>query len=107
MDKIETFNYLFKLQEYQLILKESQIVHGKISEVDIQPIKQKIQEVRSQLSEGILEVFDNKGIHREVKGHCNGCHVSITKGDLVRLTKLKTLPQCPFCKSLLYLESFQ
>ena len=105
MDRIKILYQLLKIQDYELIVRESEIVHNKKTGYD--SIKEKINALREQIDNDILKIYNVKGVNRELNGCCNGCHMNISKGELSRLIKNQDkLPFCPSCHSLLFLQSF-
>jgi len=107
----DTFELMMELQELELVLQESDIVHGEDHEHDTEDLNEKIEKIRSLIPDNYLYRYDRMrqskvGIVHEVNGRCKACHMAIPVGDLSRMRNKKIDPVCPSCSVFLLLESF-
>lgn len=92
---------LNRLQELEITLKESQIVHGDDAEASA-PLRGQIEVLRSQIDEAALTRYDRLSRHglavvRVLGGMCMGCNITIPQGDINRMKSGKIDPVCPHC----------
>lgn len=100
---------LLKIQELEIVLKESAIVHDE--EVNTESIQETLEELRAQVPETMLNTYNrNKknglGIAQEINGRCKACHMSVPQGTINRIQSGNQDATCPNCSVYIYLESF-
>ena len=103
------YTTLLKIQELELVLKESQALHGE--EKEAQELSEKIDALKSDVPERTLKHFDRfrkngVGITKEVDGRCRACNMVIPQGTLNRMNSGKEEPVCPTCQVYLYLSLY-
>jgi len=107
----DTVDLLQKLQDLEIVLRESQIVHGNTgdeggrAQVDLEA-----KELRSEIDQATLARYDRMSrqglcVVHERKGMCLGCNLAIPQGDLNRMIRGEMRPCCPHCDRFLILES--
>ncbi len=97
---------LFELQEYDLVLTETMIVHGDT--LDLKIIIAKVKELRKNIDDLTLSRYDRLykqglAIVHERNGMCLGCNMVIGAGDLNRMKGHKIDEICPHCGKFLLL----
>ena len=107
----EQLAILLQIQDCELILKESNIMHGTNHDHDTEDLEAKIAELREKVEDKHLKHYDRMkekglGVAKEVNGRCKACHMVINVGDLGRMQKNQAQPICPSCNVYLYLESY-
>ncbi len=107
----EKVKLLWQLQELDITLRESHIVHGKVhdNEKDVEEISEKVAKLRSEIDANMLSRYDRlikQGVSvvHVNDGMCMGCYISIPVGDLNRMKSSTTEPACPHCGRFLMLE---
>jgi len=100
---------LFDLQEMELVLTESRILHSALPPVSMQRLEQKIADSRREIGANFLKRYDSLrrngvGVAREQSGICNACHISVNIGDLSRMRRGEMAWTCPNCARFLLLE---
>ncbi len=103
------YTTLLKIQELELVLAESQALHGE--EKEAQELMAKIDSLKTCIDEKVLKHFmrfrkNNIGITKEVDGRCRACNMVIPQGTLNRMFSHKENPVCPTCQVFLYLSVF-
>ncbi len=101
---------LLKIQELELVLHESAIVHGA-GAVDDKNLKRKIADLRKKVPQAFLNHYDSvkrngMGIAREIGGRCRACQVVMPNGDLNNIRSGRIQAICPSCNIYIYIESF-
>ena len=101
---------LLKIQELEIILKESAIVHD-IDTINTAQIQETIKTLREEVPDAMLQKFartkkNGMGITQELKGRCKACHMSIPVGTLNRIQNANQESTCPNCNVYIFLESF-
>lgn len=104
----ELVESLLLLQELEIVLQESRIVHGDAALSATAPIHEQIVRVRESLPSHDLKRFDalrrtGAGVVRETGGVCSGCHLNVPKGDLNRMLRGEVEWVCPNCGRYLLL----
>lgn len=99
---------LLKIQELELVLKESAIVHSD-KELDTADLESQISSLKESVPEKYLihyEKFKKNGlgIAQEIQGRCRACHMTIPVGNLNRIQSGKDDPLCPNCSVYLFAE---
>ncbi len=101
---------LMELQECELILHESAILHDrKAANPEREALETRCRQIRAGISLETLRRYDKLrtvglGIVREVNGFCNACRLNITIGDLNRMRTGKMTTECPNCGLFLLLS---
>ena len=101
---------LLKIQDLEIVLKESSIVHTN-NDVETDDIQAQIDELKSQVPERQLKHYERVkknglGIAQEIQGRCKACHMSIPVGTITNIQSEKSEPICPNCNIYIFLESF-
>jgi predicted nucleic acid-binding Zn-ribbon protein len=102
-DKIKL---LYELQEFDLVLTETKIVHG--DSIDLATVHDKVNDIREKLDKLTLSRYDrlqNQGLAvvHERNGMCLGCNMVIPAGDLNRIKSRKMEEICPHCGKFILL----
>lgn len=103
------FTTLLKIQELQLVLEESKMLHGEDKEAE--GLAEKIDDLSTEVPKKLMAHFTKfrkrgVGITSEVDGRCRACNMVIPQGTLNNMTALKIEPVCPNCNVYLYLSNF-
>ena len=103
------FTTLLKIQELQLVLEESKMLHGEDKEA--QGLAEKIDALSADVPPKLLAHFTKfrkrgVGITSEVDGRCRCCNMVIPQGTLNRMNSGKEEPVCPTCQVYLYLSVY-
>ncbi len=106
---LQTVSTLFHLQELELIRDESRIVHHSGAPDDLAGLEKEIAAVRADMDESALKRYDllrrsGAAVVRVPGGICNGCRLSVSKGDLNRMRKNQIPPVCPNCGRFLFFD---
>ena len=101
---------LLKIQDLEIVLKESSIVHTD-NDVETDDIQSQIDKLKSQVPERQLRHYERVkknglGIAQEIQGRCKACHMSIPVGTITNIQSEKSEPICPNCNIYIFLESF-
>lgn len=93
---------LFDLQELELIVEESRILHRQDTGGHTAEILTKIAELRGSLDDDCLRRFDRlrqqgMAVAKLEAGVCGGCRLNIPQGDVIRMRKSAEPPACPNC----------
>ena len=101
---------LLKIQDLEIVLKESSIVHTD-NDVETDDIQSQIDELKSQVPERQLRHYERVkknglGIAQEIQGRCKACHMSIPVGTITNIQSEKAEPICPNCNIYIFLEFF-
>ena len=93
---------LFELQELEITLQESHIVHGTLQPEKVTAIETKIAKLRKKIPASHLKRYDQfrKGglaVVQEIAGVCTSCHLRIPIGDLGRMRRGEMVWACPNC----------
>ena len=105
----EFVSALMRLQELEIVLEESRIVHKGSQPEKLAEVEQKVAELRASVPDISLKRYDGlrrtgAGVVREVGGLCRGCHLGVTVGDLNRMRRGEMTWMCPNCGRFLLLE---
>ncbi|NLF17558.1 MAG: hypothetical protein GX595_09895 [Lentisphaerae bacterium] len=100
---------LLELQELEIVLEESQIVHGDATAQVAVALTARIGRLRAGVSTQDLRRFDalrrsGPAVVRERGGTCGGCHLNVTRGDLNRMRRCEVDWVCPNCGRYLFLS---
>jgi predicted nucleic acid-binding Zn-ribbon protein len=105
----ETIENLLALQELDIVLNESEILHRKTTHEGIADVRSNINDLRAQIPEAILKRYDQLrgsdiAVVKEKDGVCGGCRLSVPKGDLNRMHRGAAPWVCPNCGKFLLLQ---
>ena len=100
---------LAELQELELVVEESDILHRQDAEPQIVEVRQKIEELRARIDPETLTRYDRlrdqgPAVVSEVKGLCTGCRLNVPKGDLQRMRNGNMPWLCPNCSKFILLS---
>lgn len=100
---------LLELQELELVLQESKIVHGQQSPDSVADIEKSITSIRERIPPRSLKRYDvlkrnGPGIARELNGVCSSCRLNVPVGDLNRMRRGDMSWACPNCGRFLLLS---
>ena len=101
---------LLKIQELELVLKESAIVHSD-KELETEALQKQIDELKSTVDDTYLRPFNRVkknglGITQEIDGRCKACHISIPIGTLSQINNGTVHPKCPNCQVFIFTQEF-
>ncbi len=105
---------LLKIQDLEIVLKESTIVHSE-SEMEVglktEQIKTEIENLKKEIPEKMLNRYlkvkkNGLGIAQEIQGRCKACHMVIPVGTINSILNKKAEPACPSCNVYVYLQNF-
>ncbi len=101
---------LLKIQELEMVLKESAIVHSD-KDIETGNLEEQIESLKNDVPERILNHFhkvkkNGLGIAQEIQGRCRACHMTIPVGNLNRIQSGKDEPKCPSCSVFLFVEAW-
>jgi predicted nucleic acid-binding Zn-ribbon protein len=93
---------LFDLQELELIVDESRILHRQDIDEHTAEIQAKISSLRESLDGECLRRFDRlrkqgMAVAKLESGVCGGCRLNIPQGEILRMRKAEEPPACPNC----------
>jgi len=99
---VETVARLLELQELNITLRETEIVHGTANSPDLCALKERVQALREQVNMDHLARFDRLmrqglAVVRLHNDNCEGCNIGIARGDVNRMVTGKLEPICPHC----------
>lgn len=101
---------LLKIQELELVLKESAIVHSD-KDIETDELQKQIDSLKADIPERYMKHFDRVkknglGITQELDGRCKACHMSIPVGNLSRINNGSDEPKCPSCHVFIFTSGF-
>ena len=101
---------LLELQDLELVLEESRIVHGDDALPVTGEVEKRIRALRLAISTRELRRFDalrrgGPAVVREHDGTCGGCHLNVPRGDLNRMLRIEVDWLCPNCGRYLLVSS--
>jgi predicted nucleic acid-binding Zn-ribbon protein len=101
---------LLKIQELELVLKESAIVHPD-KELDTKALQNEICKLKQQIPDKFVKNYERVkkngiGIAQEIQGRCKACHMAIPTGTISRIANGNAEPICPSCRIYIFLEQF-
>jgi predicted nucleic acid-binding Zn-ribbon protein len=93
---------LLELQELEIVLEESRIVHGAVALPAVAQIEKRVKALRQSVPPGELRRYDalrrgGPAVVKEQDGTCGGCHLNVPRGDLNRMLRLEIDWLCPNC----------
>lgn len=93
---------LLELQELEIVLEESHIVHGDTAPPSAVLVEQRVKTLRHSVSPGELRRYNGlrrggAAVVEERDGTCGGCHLNVPRGDLNRMLRLEVDWLCPNC----------
>lgn len=108
----DELKHLLKLQELEIVLEESQIVHGENHDQDTAKIETKITNLRKKISVKTLSTYDRLrkkglGIAREVELRCKSCHMPMALSVVNAMKDSVNAPQCPNCNVIIFPSAFE
>ena len=100
---------LLELQELELVLQESSIVHKKQSPDSVAGVEESIADIRKQIPPRHLKRYDvlkrnGPGVARELSGVCSACRLNVPVGDRNRMRRGDMQWSCPNCGRFLLLS---
>jgi len=106
----ELVRLLQELQELELILEETRIVHGNTPPAQVEHTRERMKALRSSIPEDVLRRFDalrsgGSAVAAEINGVCSACRLTVPVGDLNRMHKGTAPWICPNCGRFLLLET--
>ncbi len=98
----EIIQTLHTLQELEIVLRESDILHENRVPDTAEKTSARIRELRKTVPEDILRRFDalrrnGTAVSTETAGVCSACRLNIPIGDLNRMRKEQIPWICPNC----------
>ena len=105
----EVITKLLKLQELEIVLRETRIVHGGRSLDAADELRERVERLRSGVPRETLKRFDRLlenglAVARELQGVCSACRLNVPVGDLNRMRHGSISWECPNCGRFLLLE---
>jgi predicted nucleic acid-binding Zn-ribbon protein len=105
----ETVAALLDLQDMEIVLQESRIVHQRAAPESMAAVEAKVRDLRSRVPESTLKRYDllrrnGLGVARELAGVCGACRLNVPVGDLNRMRAGKVSWVCPNCGRFLLLS---
>lgn len=99
---------LLELQELEIVLEESRIVHGEAAPDTVAEVAARVRELRERVPQHDLKRFDalrrgGPAVVLEHGGTCDGCHLNVPRGDLNRMRRIEADWVCPNCGRYLLL----
>lgn len=97
---------LVHLQEQELVLAESRILHEAGAAEVLGELEGRVAELRASIEPGYLRKFDSlrrngAGVVSAAQGVCHGCHLNVPVGDLNRMRRGQMPWVCPNCARFL------
>ncbi len=101
---------LLELQELEIVLEESRIVHGDSALASAAVVEQRVKAIRQSVPPGELRRYDGlrrggAAVVKEHDGSCGGCHLNINRGDRNRMLRMEMAWVCPNCGRYLLVSS--
>jgi predicted nucleic acid-binding Zn-ribbon protein len=98
----ELLTALLELQELEIVLEESRIVHGDATLPSAVRVEVRVKALRQAVPPGELRRYDGlrrggPAVVKEHDGSCGGCHLNVNRGDLNRMLRLEMDWLCPNC----------
>ena len=100
---------LLEVQELELVMAESAILHGSKHSVRAGRLQRKVEALRRDVDPVVLRRFDQlrtrgtMAVSREIDGVCNACRLNVPKGDINRMLRGAMEWVCPNCGRFLFL----
>ena len=107
----EVLDRLLELQELELVVGESTILHGGKQEAKASRVRKRIEALRREIDPAVLRRYDQvrgrgiAAVSREIEGVCNACRLNVPRGDLNRMQRGAMEWMCPNCGRFLYLSA--
>ena len=91
-----------KLQELELVLTESRILHSGDAPESVAALEREVETCRHAIDRAYLKRYDllrrnGLGVTREIGGVCGGCRLNVNIGDLSRMRRGEMPWSCPNC----------
>jgi predicted nucleic acid-binding Zn-ribbon protein len=101
---------LLELQELEIVLEESRIVHGDSALPAAAQVERRVGALRQAVPPSELRRYDalrrgGPAVVKEHDGTCGGCHLNVPRGDLNRMLRLEVDWLCPNCGRYLLVSS--
>ena len=101
---------LLELQDLEIVLEESHIVHGDSALPSADQVEKRVQVLRQSVPPGELRRYaalrrGGPAVVKEQDGTCGGCHLNVNRGDLNRMLRLELEWLCPNCGRYLLVSS--
>ncbi len=101
---------LLELQELEIILKESDILHRGKKPKEFDALEVRVNKLRDSIPASELRRYDGlrrggPGVVREKAGICTGCNLNVPIGDLNRMRRGNAEWFCPNCGRFLLLAT--
>ena len=98
---------LLQLQQLEVVLDESRILHRDATEAQATEIAGRIEQLRGAIASDLLKRFDRLrkqglAVSRVESGVCEACRLNIPQGELIRMRKDENVPSCPNCGRFLH-----
>jgi predicted nucleic acid-binding Zn-ribbon protein len=105
----EIVEKLLELQELEIVVAESRILHKKETQEGVADVTARIEALREAVPDAILRRYDamrrnGLAVSVEQKGVCSGCRLNIPLGDLNRMRRGVIEWCCPNCARFLLLS---
>ncbi len=93
---------LLELQELELVIAESEILHARLAPEVAGEVKGRIAILRQAMDADTLRRYDRLrqqglAVAKLHEGVCNGCRLNIPQGEIIRMKKVEGIPGCPNC----------
>ena len=100
---------LMRLQELELVLTESRILHAGDQPDSVAELERKVTACRHAIAPVYITRYDRLrrnglGVTREIGGVCGGCRLNVNQGDLNRMRRGEMPSSCPNCGRFLLLS---
>ncbi len=100
---------LIRLQELELVLTESRILHAGEVPASVAGLEREVEACRHTIDKTYLKRYDmlrrnGLGVTREIGGVCGGCRLNVNQGDLNRMRRAEMPCTCPNCGRFLLLS---
>ena len=98
---LETVKKLIHLQELEITLNESEILHAE-EHAEAGELRKEVAALRETIDTDALARYDRLARHGlavvQLRGSmCMGCNMTVPQGDLNRMRAEQELPVCPNC----------
>ena len=105
----EIVEKLMKMQELELVVHESEILHRSQDEGGTKALRKQIEEIAAEIPAEQLQRYrklrsGGLAVVGEEGGVCLGCRLNIPKGDLNRMRSGNAPWMCPNCSKFVLLS---
>ena len=108
----KTVHSLYALQELELVLAETRILHQQAPEApDTAAFEAKLDQARKRVPKEQLRRYEllrrnhQLAVVREKAGSCTGCNLNVPQGDLNRMRRGEMDWVCPNCARFILLAT--